>query len=242
MVIYTMDYDNLLGLVQNRRSVRRFRPEPVSPEDVHKVLELARFAPSAANAQPWEFVVVRDSATKKSITRSIVSGYAGMRKRDPGAYPEVPVQPHLWTAPVLIVVCGDKRLEQVYPAFMERQVLFRQSLANCIFALQLAAASLGLATAWATIQQGPRETEIKKLLGIPEEYTIDHIVPLGYADEEREARSRALRPVRERARYRRSLESIVHYEHYDSNKFRTDEDIKEFIWKHTVVRIPRSRE
>jgi nitroreductase len=237
-----MQYDDFLELVKNRRSFRRFKPDPVPKDMIEKVLEAARLAPSAGNSQPWEFVVVQDAAMKKDITQSITSGYQELHKIDPEMYWAVAVQPHLVDAPVIIVVCGDRRLEMTYPAHLPREVLLRQSLAITIYALQLAAASFGLATAWATMQTEARETQLRKLLGIPDVYTIDHIIPLGYPDEEREKSNKALRPVRERARSRRGLDEIVHYEHYDKDKFRSDEQIKEFIWSKTVTRIPRKEE
>jgi nitroreductase len=234
-----MSYDDFLELVKKRRSFRRFKPDPVPKEIVEKVLEAARHSPSAGNSQPWEFVVVQDPATKKSITQSINSGYKKVRKADTAMYWAVAVQPYLATAPVLIVVCGDRRLQETYPAHLPGEILLHQSLAISIYTLQLAAASFGLATAWATMQTELRETQIRKILGIPDVYTVDHIVPLGYPDEEKEKSEEALRPVRERAAFRRELAEIVHYEHYDMGKFRSDEKIKEFIWSKTVTRIPR---
>jgi len=234
-----MIYDDFLELVKRRRSFRRFKSDPVPKEILEKVLDAARYPPSAGNSQPWEFVVVQDVATKKSITQSITSGYKKIRKADPTMYWAVAVQPHLSTAPVLIIVCGDRRLQETYPVHLPREVLLRQSLAVSIYTLQLAAASFGLATAWATMQTESRETQIRKLLGIPDVYTVDHIVPLGYPDEEKEKSDKALRPVRERASFRRELAEIVHYEHYDMGKFRSDEMVKEFIWSKTVTRIPR---
>ena len=233
-----MQYDDFLELVKKRRSFRRFKPDPVPKDIIEKVLEAARNAPSAGNSQPWEFVVVQDAAMKKDITQSISSGYQELHKADPTMYWAVAVQPHLATAPVLIIVCGDRRLEVTSPVHLPREILLRQSLAISIYALQLAAASFGLATAWGTMQTEARETRIRKLLGIPDVYTVDHIIPLGYPDEEKEKSSKALRPVRERARSRRGLDEIVHYELYDRDKFRSDEEIKEFIWSETVTRIP----
>jgi nitroreductase len=238
----TMRYDDFLELVKNRRSFRRFKSDPVPQDMIEKVLEAARNAPSAGNSQPWEFVVVQDAEAKKNITQGITSGYKELHKADPTMYWAVAVQPHLSTAPVLIIVCGDRRLEETYPVHLPREVLLRQSLAVTIYTLQLAAASFGLATAWATMQTEARETQIRKLLGIPDVYSIDHIIPLGYPDEEKEKSSKALRPVRERAPFRRGLDEIVHYEHYDKNKFRSDEEIKEFIWSKTVTRISNKAE
>ena len=232
-----MDYESFLSLVADRRSCRRYRPDPVPGGAVEKILEAGRHAPSAGNSQPWEFVVVRDPETKKKISRSIVSLYKEARRREPTFNFKVAVQPHLFTAPVLIVVCGDRRLQEAYPVLMRRNVLLRQSLALCAYAMQLAATSLGLATAWGTIQGGSPEMEVRRLLGIPDVYTVDHIMPLGYPDTERERRDRSLRVVRERAPYRRALEEIIHYECYDTDKFRTDDKLEEFIWSRTVTRI-----
>ena len=237
-----MNYDDFLEMVKQRRSHRRFKSDPIPDGILEKVLEAARYPPSAANSQPWEFVVVRDDAMKKSITQSITSGYKDIHKADPGVYwAGAAVQPYLATAPVMIIVCGDRRLEEAYPVHLPRESLLHQSLAISIYTLQLAAASFGLATAWATMQTELRESQIRKLLGIPDVYTVDHIIPLGYPDEEREKREKALRQVRERASYRRDLNEMVHYERYDMNKFRSDEKITEFIWSKTVTRIPRDR-
>ena len=234
-----MRYNDFLELVKNRRSFRRFKSDPVPKEILEKVLEAARHSPSAGNSQPWEFVVVQDVAKKKSITKSITSGRKKLTEADPNIYWPVAVQPHLFTAPVLIIVCGDQRLQETYPAHLEGEILLRQSLAVSIYTLQLAAATFGLATAWGTMQTESRETQIRELLGIPDVYTVDHIVPLGYPDEEKEKRDKTLRPVRERASLRRELNEIVHYERYDMKKFRSDEKVKDFIWSKTVTRIPR---
>jgi len=235
-----MSYGDFLELVKNRRSFRRFKSDPVPKEILEKVLEAARHSSSAGNSQPWEFVLVQDVAMKKSITQLIIkSDREKFQKADPSVYGAVAVQPYFSTAPVLIMVCGDRRLQETYPAFLDREILLRQSLAISIYTLQLAAASLGLATAWGTIQIESWEKQIRQLLGIPDVYTIDHIVPLGYPDEEKEKRDKALRPVRERASLRRELDEIVHYERYDMGKFRSNEKVKEFIWSKTVTRIPR---
>ncbi|MFC1933415.1 nitroreductase family protein [Chloroflexota bacterium] len=230
-----MNYDSFLELVKKRRSIRRFKADPIPRETVEKILEAARHAPSAANSQPWEFVIVEDTPTKKSIVKAL--SYGKVRKLDPTFYFEVSVQAYLVTAPVLVLVCGDKRVKPAYPSFMEDDILLRQSLAVCIYTMQLAAASCGLATAWATIGKG--EIAIKKLLGIPDIYTVDHIVPLAYLDEKREVESQTLRPVRERAPLRRELKEIVHYGRYDMGKFRSDEEVRDFIWDKTVTRIPQ---
>jgi len=236
-----VNYESFLELVKQRRTIRRFKAEPIPRETVEKILEAARYAPSGANSQPWEFIVVEDPVTKKVISKNIAKKIKERLENDPTFNRKAIVQFHLFTAPVIIVVLGDPRLKDAYPVGkVLRNVLFRQSLSNCIYTIQLAAACFGLATAWATIQGGPVEMEVKKVLGIPDRYTVDHIVPLGYPDEEAEDRQLGLRLVKERARFRRQLKEMVHYEYYHMGKFRSDEEIREFIWSNTVTRIPSS--
>jgi nitroreductase len=232
-----MDYQGFIGLLGRRRSVRRFKPDPVSRETLEKILEASRYAPSAGNSQPWELVVVQDSDVKRDISRRIALQIREEVKTDPTIARGIAVQPFLYTAPVLIVVCGDPRLQESYPAWMDRSALLRQSLSNCIYTVQLAAACFGLATAWATVQKGQTELIVKEILGIPEVYTVDHLVPLGYPDDEAEGGQPVLRRVKERSGLRRGLGEVVHYDRYDTRRFRTDEEVKEFIWSSTVTRM-----
>ena len=232
-----MDYQDLLEIARDRRSCRRFKKDPVPTELIDKILDIARYSPSAANSQPWEFVVAKDSAMKRAISKEVVSVYKEAKRREPTFNFKAAVQSQLFTAPVLIVVCGDRRLQQAYPALLRGRELLRQSLAICAYSIQLAATCFGLATAWATVQWGPPEVAVKKLLSIPEVFTVDHIIPIGYPDIDKERRTRALTPVRERAHFRRELRDIVHCERYDMEKYRSDEEVNEFIWSKTVTRI-----
>ena len=66
-----MDYEGFMEIVKNRRSHWHFRTDPVPEALVEKVVEAARYAPSAFNSQPWEFVVVRDRTLRGEVTRII---------------------------------------------------------------------------------------------------------------------------------------------------------------------------
>lgn len=59
---------DLFEVIEKRRSIRRFKPEPVATEDLRRILEAGRLAPSGGNRQPWSFVVVRDSETKWALS------------------------------------------------------------------------------------------------------------------------------------------------------------------------------
>ena len=65
-----MKIDDYLALVRARRSARRFKSDPIPLQNVDKMLEAARWAMSGANAQPWEFVVVDDTAMQERIVDS----------------------------------------------------------------------------------------------------------------------------------------------------------------------------
>ena len=128
-----------LDLARSRRSVRHYRPDPVRPDLLDQVLEAGRWAPSAVNSQPWEFIVVTDPEVKQALYD--LAGVLGLRWR------------HLLTAPVVVVVCARK--------------LTPYSRDDCIFAGQnmlLAAADLGLGACWIG---GFNEAKIRKLLSLP---------------------------------------------------------------------------
>ena len=61
------EYDCLLSLVRKRRTVRQFKPDPVPDEHIAKIIEVARWAPSAFHTQPWEFVVIKNQEVKNKI-------------------------------------------------------------------------------------------------------------------------------------------------------------------------------
>lgn len=79
---------NLMTLIEKRHSVRSFKNEPVSREQIEHLLESCRLAPSAVNYQPWRFVVVTDPAVREALN---------------AAYP----RDWFRDAPVVIVACGD---------------------------------------------------------------------------------------------------------------------------------------
>ncbi|MDP2720086.1 MAG: nitroreductase family protein, partial [Dehalococcoidia bacterium] len=62
-----MQFDEFLTLVRKRRSIRRFKKDPVPDELITKIIDVARWSMSGANAQPWEFVVVKNKRTIKKI-------------------------------------------------------------------------------------------------------------------------------------------------------------------------------
>jgi nitroreductase len=224
-----MNIEELTRLVHTRRSIRSFKPDPIPDEYVEKILEVARWAMSGANGQPWEFIVVKDPATRAKIFESYRKHRSLVDVMESTRIPEIrhPItgalkegQPMFKNAPVIIAVCGDPRTLQA--TVLHGQIVgterktFHMNMANVTFLIHLAAAALGLGSQWVSASPG-FEADLKELLGVPEPITIPQIVPVGYPD------------FKPSPPYRRKLDELIHREKYDMSRFRTDEDIVKFI-------------
>lgn len=225
-----MEYENLLKLLKTRRSIRRYKPDPVPDEYVNKIIEAARWAPSGANSQPWEFVVVRDPALKARIVQLVDEDYEIAHRielsREPrlrhAVYGKPPHPPHGYaTAQVFIVLCGDTRMKNALPLaarMMNGEGVFKSSLANTFIYMHLAITSLGLGAQWVSNTALPYvQSQLKALLGIPDVFDVYDTIALGFPDEE--PRPRPVRPLTE----------LTHNDKYDMSKYRTDKDIEKFI-------------
>lgn len=235
-----MEYDELLKVVMKRRSVRAFKPDSVPDAYIDKILEMARWAPSGANSQPWEFIVVRDRQLKEKIVDILVADESASTQmeltrepemRHPGPVSRKPGQrPGYADAPVFILVCGDHRtkeamtLNALYNHGPDGNYHFVSSLASAYLYIHLAAASLGLGSRWVSAANNPLpQVLLKRLLGIPKELMVYEMTPIGYpATGAQELR---------RARARRKVEEMTHYDGFDKSKYRTAEQMKEFIKK-----------
>ena len=148
-----MDPKEILDFVCRRRSVRRFQKKPIPDETLTLLMKAAMAAPSGNNAQPWEFVVVRDPKIKADLSR--VHPWVSMAA----------------DAPAAIVVMGDKGSEW-----------WADDCAAATENLLLAAANLGLGTVWCGIKENDARA-VRKILGAPERLGVLCIVAIGYPAE-----------------------------------------------------------
>ncbi|MBI4334699.1 MAG: nitroreductase family protein [Chloroflexi bacterium] len=224
-----MDIDALTDLARRRRSIRKFKPDPIPDGDIRKILEVARWSMSGANAQPWEFIVVKDPDTRAAIfdlyrtNRARVEAIEmtrvnELRHAQVGIFKE---GGHAFKdAPVIVVLLGDPRTLQA--TFLIGQILsgerktFHSNLAIATYLIQLAASALGIGAQWVSIGQ-TWEGPLKTLLGVPEEYMIPQVIPLGYYD---------YKPA---PPYRRKMDEMLHFDKYDRSKYRSDEEVINFI-------------
>lgn len=150
----------MLEAIKTRRSIRRYKDTPVPEELLREILNASRMAPSAENAQPWKFVVVRDVQTKLKLA-SAANG-----------------QKFIAQAPIVIVACGIP--DEAFPTvggYMSSHVI---DVAIALDHLTLAAHSFGLGTCWIAWF---KEEKVREILGIPDDVRVVALTPLGYPDE-----------------------------------------------------------
>ena len=155
----------VLEAIRTRRSVRKFSPEPVPEEALRAVLEAARWAPSWANTQCWEIVVVKDPAKKKALSDLLVP------ERNPAK--EAVAQ-----APVLLAVCGKKGISGFYKGkpVTDKGDWLMFDVALAVQNMCLVAHSLGLGTVIVGALDHKRASEVLKL---PEGVELVVLIPLG---------------------------------------------------------------
>lgn len=223
-----MNIDALRTLVAKRRSIRGYdESREISDGAIQTILDVARWAPSGGNGQPWEFIVVRDPATRYKIADYYMKQMEQKREMDLAVRGTAKMTGDGFRrAPVHIVILGDPRVKESYPIrtkLEKAESHFITGLANATLLIHLAATSLGLASQYVSDANSPyMETMLKVLLKIPEPLRIYHLVPIGYC------KGNVVAPPR------RSLEEIVHYETYDMKKFRNDDQLAGFVKTRTL--------
>lgn len=154
----------LLNILKNRRSIRKFKDEKIDTKIVEKVLKAGLLAPSSKNKKPVEYIVVEDKETILELKKCKNKGAEALN-----------------TAPCTIVVIGDSDLSDVW--------IEDASVAATY--IQLAAEDAGLGSVWIQMRRrfnenGDAEDEVRKLLNIPGKYGVLAIIALGYKDEEKQ--------------------------------------------------------
>jgi hypothetical protein len=109
------EYDHLLSLVKNRRTVRKFKPDPLPEGYVEKIIEVARWAPSGFHTQPWEFIIVQKKEVKDAIVCALDRYAPPIKNIRPGAEPSDASQPSFRDAPVFIILLADWRAKVGLP-------------------------------------------------------------------------------------------------------------------------------
>lgn len=189
----------LLDAMKARRSIRKFKPDPIPEAFVTQLIEAARLAPSGSNIQPTRFVVIKSDAVRVQLSQAtplpFVSqapvviaccvdsesfGGLGTRARElkeAGAFADTPL---------------DKMDPESYAKRRPRdqataEAYLRLNAAIAIDHITLRAVDLGLGTCWVMMFD---QEKVKQILGLGENYNVVALIPVGYPDQNPNARPR----------------------------------------------------
>ena len=193
------DDKNVYDLAAERRTIRKFKPDPVPRELLERMVSAARLAPSAANVQPLEFLVV-DGAGPKAEVFPLLKWAAYIA---PAGDPRPGEEPAAYVVTLVNSKLREKMFEYDVGAAMENMILV--------------ALAEGVGACWMLSIDRDR---LRAALGIPADYRIDSVLALGYPAEEP-----AAEVMGESCRYwkdeagrlhvpKRPLDAVVHYDNF----------------------------
>ena len=228
----TTRYEHLMNVIRNRVTVRKFDDNYRVPNDHFRlILEAARHAPSGANTQPWQYIVVRDSAVKQQITDYSVAEQR-FRAKAKMKFP-TPDYRGLATAPGFVVVCSDMRWIEAFPVFREgsrkgaeldqmyrqnAERILLQSVAASTMSAHLAATALGYCVWWVTaIGQEEAQRAMRPILNIPEDISVLDLFLFGPPAQE---------PYK---RWKKEIGEISSWDEFDPAHHMTNQQISDWI-------------
>ena len=154
----------LLKEIEKRRSIRAFEDGDISDEEVQALIDAARFAPSWANTQCWEFIAVKDAEGKKKLAEALP--------------PKNPARNAVECAPLDIIVCGKKGISGAkkgeYVTELGEWLLFDCGIATQNICLQ--AYSMGLGS---VIVGYFDSGKVREAMGVPPELEVVCLIPIG---------------------------------------------------------------
>lgn len=181
---------HITELVRSRRSVRRFKSTKVPRGVINVILDLARWTPSAHNAQPWRLIVVDNEDVKKKLAARMGEAWLiDMLKDDiPKCEAERIVKLESWDritkSPIVIIACLTTKDMHKYPDLRRRKAEYLmtvQSVAAYIQTLLLLAHHHGLGASWICAPLFCQNT-VKKALLLPKDFEPQAMIIIGYAD------------------------------------------------------------
>jgi len=161
--------NEVLKTIRTRRTIRRFKPDPINDENLRTILDAGRWAPSFSNLQPWRFIVIRDTEIKNALDKASRESVLHLGINE---------------APLVILVCVDRRIDPLHS--IEAGAAATQNMA-------LAAWSLGLGAGWIGIWGTEAEASIQKLFEFPETVRVISLLPIGIPDESPESTRKPLK-------------------------------------------------
>jgi len=165
---------DVIAAILERRSTRRFKSQEVPRATIGRIIDAARWAPSAGNVQPWEFYVIYNEKKKYELAAAASN------------------QRFIGEAPVVIIVCALPDMSAERYRERGRNLYVLQDTAAAVQNILLAAEGYGLGTCWTGAFD---ETLVIETLALPQGSIPVALIPVGYAAEENKPPAR--RPVDE---------------------------------------------
>jgi nitroreductase len=155
-----------LEAIHKRRSVRRFKPDPIPKETIEKLVDAGRWAPSGMNVQPWEFIAVTNPETRKRLAD--ITDYGKF----------------IAQAPLCIAVfCKDTKY-------------YLEDGCAAVENILIAATALGLGSCWVAGDKKRYVEDVRELLAVPRGYKLVALIAVGHAmDEPSERMRRELKEI-----------------------------------------------
>ncbi len=183
-LLQNMLITEFLCLARKRRTVRKYMADPVSREAIENIVEAARWAPSAMNAQPLRYVVVQDAARRQKLVQAVQNEVARFVAQ--GFTVRVPE--YLSVVPVLVAVVADPAaVRAALPgqrAGATGEKIYQSTVAAAMQNVHLAAAAQGLGSVWFTVSSDDAtQAELRSVLGIPEGLDVPYLIPIGHPAE-----------------------------------------------------------
>lgn len=205
-------------VVRRRRSVRKFEAGKAVGRDVlERIVDCGRWAPSGANVQCWDFIVVDDPSVRDAVTAVFLRQTQRLVDHAKG-FPAVK-KTYLENTVAIILVIGDPRWKVCFPQpttpkweaeyLDNNQAIFLCSLGAAIQNIQLGVTAEGLTSAW--LSGGGEELtnqELSALLGYPKWMKAYGTIPIGYPS------------TQQNRRYRRPLAQTLHWNSYQPQQYR----------------------
>jgi len=188
---------DLYALLTGRRSIRRYRPDPVPAEVVARLVQAAGAAPSAHNRQPWRYVVLDQAAAKAKLAQAMGQRLAADRARDGDDAEAIRLDversfARIAGAPVAILACLTSAEMDAYPDAKRREAEFLMAVQSTAMATQnllLAAHAEGLGACWLCAPLFCPET-VREALALPADWQPQGLITLGYPEQPGKARPR----------------------------------------------------
>jgi len=188
---------DLHEFLRTRRSIRRFKPDPVPDSIIREILHTATFAPSAHNRQPWRFVVIKESPAKKELAIAMADEFQRDLENENHSKAEIAKLVNrslerISNAPIVILLCMDMTEMDKYPDPRRQNAEYltaTQSVANAGLQLLLAAHAENLGGVWVCSPMFAQET-VQKTLNIQKTWEPQAMFLIGHPQDIPKARER----------------------------------------------------